>query len=86
MQWLYCSPCMPLEPYGIFCSCYKGLIIIVESSFLKKLDSEKKEWLIPQTSSIRERSHSYLGGTTSYGGFNGKITITLFFHPGQEKK
>jgi hypothetical protein len=47
--------------------------------------SIKKEQFIPQTPSIRGRNHSYFGGTTSYGGFNGKITITLSFYPSQEK-
>jgi hypothetical protein len=55
------------------------------SHSFSKLDSEKKERLIPQTPSIRGRNHSYLGDTTTYGGFNGKVTITLSFNQGQEK-
>ncbi len=46
----------------------------------------KKEWLIPQTPSIRGRNHSYLGGTTSYGGFNGKTTVTFSFYPIPNKR
>ncbi len=42
----------------------------------------KKEWIIPQMPSIRERSHSYLGGTTTY---NGKRTITPFLNQSQGK-
>jgi hypothetical protein len=46
---------------------------------------DKKERLIPQTPSIRRRSHSYLGSKTTYGSFNGKITVALFFNQSQEK-
>jgi hypothetical protein len=63
----------------------KGVYSLSSSHSFLKLDSEKKERPIPQTPSIRERSHSYLGGKTSYGGFNSKITVALFFNQSQEK-
>ena len=63
-----------------------GFFVQVRSSYsfssrnyFLELDSEKKERLIPQTPSIRGRNHSHLGDTTTYGDFNGKITVTLFF-------
>jgi hypothetical protein len=46
---------------------------------------DKKEWLIPQTPIIREKSHSILGSIATHGGFNGKKTITLFLYQSQEK-
>ena len=63
----------------------KGLIHYRRVILFQNYILNKKEWLIPQTPSIRERSHSYLEGKTSYGGFNGKTTITLSFFPCQEK-
>ena len=53
---------------------------LVYSSHLFRIGLwKKKERLIPQTPSIRGRSHSYLGGS------NSKITITLFLNQDQEK-
>ena len=60
----------------------KGLIHYRRVILFQNYILNKKEWLIPQTPSIRERSHSYLEGKTSY---NGKTTITLSFYPCQEK-
>jgi hypothetical protein len=51
-------------------------------SFGIGLWKKEKEWLIHQMPSIRERSHSNLGGTTTY---NGKRTITPFLNQSQGK-
>jgi hypothetical protein len=47
-------------------------------AFFQNLILDKKEWLIPQTPSIREKSHLNLGSITTHGGFNGKNYNTLF--------
>jgi hypothetical protein len=68
-----------------FSSMLKGLIHYRRVILFYDWILDKKERLIPQTPSIRERSHSYLGGKTTYGGFNSKITVALFFNQSQEK-
>jgi len=68
-----------------FLSILNGLIHYRRVILFQNWILNKKERLIPQTPSIRRRNHSYLGETTTYGGFNGKVTITLSFNQGQEK-
>ncbi len=46
----------------------------------------KKKWLPSQMPSVRERNHSWRGGTTiRYGDYNGKITLTPLINRCQEK-